>query len=410
MAHRVVVTGMGCISPLGHDKVSLFMNLLEGRHGFSGVSLYDDPRMKAKVVAQVKDFDPKKYIARKLVKRMDRSVHFALAASGAALEDAKLDLSSIDGNRFGVISGTGVGGISSFFEEAKAYLKEGPNYVNPLCVPKFIPNMAAGQISITYGARGHVNTCVSACAAGTHAIGDAYRLIKDGYQDLMVAGATDACITPVMHAGFVNMGAHTLADDPDRASRPFDQDRGGFVLGEGAAYLILERRDMALKRQAPIYGEIIGYGQTSDGYHMTSPHPEGHGAVRAMRLALEEASLKRHHIGYINAHGTGTLVNDRIEAMAINTVFDHKPYVNSTKSMVGHLMGAGGALEALVCLMTLQHGVVHPSVGIDRLDPEVALNIVREKTTYQGHYALSNSFGFGGHNGCLIFKRGGDPA
>jgi len=257
---------------------------------------------------------------------------------------------------------------------------------------------------MTYGAKGVVNTCVTACAASSHAIGDAFRLIKHGYQELVLAGGSDACINPVMHAGFVNMNAHSLSEELDAASRPFDQSRDGFVLGEGAGFLLLESMEHALERKAKIYAEIIGYGNTADAYHMTSPHPDGDGAKRSMKAALKEANIDTSEISYINAHGTGTPLNDLIESKAISEVFDHDVYVNSSKSMIGHLMGAAGAVEAIATIMSLNHKVLHPSIAIKTLDENCKLNILEKKKEFEGNYAMSNSFGFGGHNGCLIFK------
>lgn len=403
MANRVVVTGMGLVSPLGLDKETHFRGLMDGRHGFGPLSQFQEEGLKAKLVAEVKDFCGRNYMDRKLVKRTDRSVQFALAACKEALDESQLPCNSLDPYELGVVVGTGVGGIQTYFEEAKAYLDQGPSYVNPICVPKFIPNMAAGHISMAYGAKGHVTTLVTACAAGTHAIGEAYRLIKDGYQKAVLAGGTDACINPVMLAGFVNMQAHTLSEDADRACRPFDKDRSGFVLGEGAGFLVLEAYDLALERGAKILGEVVGYGHTGDGYHMTSPDPEGRGIIRCMTLALKEAGLSSGQVGYVNAHGTGTPINDQMEARAIEEVFGTDVYVNSSKSMTGHLMGAGGAVEAITSLMSLSKGYLHASIGIDHLDAG-NIKVIQEVTPYQGSYAMSNSLGFGGHNGSLIFK------
>jgi 3-oxoacyl-[acyl-carrier-protein] synthase II len=402
MTTRVVVTGMGLVTPLGQSVDKTFDHLLRGRHGFGPLTLFDDPLLQKRIVAEIKDFEPKDHMDRKLIKRTDRCVHLALAASREAIEQSGLDLGSVDPYDFGIQIGTGVGGISSYFENAKAYLKQGPSYVNPICVPKFIPNMVAGHLSMTYGARGQVSSIVTACAAGTHAIGEAYRLIKDGYQKVILAGGSDACINPVMLSGFVNMQAHTLSIDPDKASRPFDRDRSGFVLGEGAGVLIMESYDHAKARGATILGEVVGYGHTGDGYHMTSPDPEGNGVLRCMENALKEASLSPDQVAYINAHGTGTLMNDAVEAQAIERMFGQTVLVNSTKSMVGHLMGAGGAVEAIICLKSMKEGQLHPSIGIDQLDTEI--NIIRQVTPINGTYAMSNSFGFGGHNGSLVFK------
>lgn len=405
MMKRVVITGMGCVTPIGNNKDAFIESLYKGEHGFGPLTLFEKKDLPVHYVAEVKDFKPKDYIDRKQVKRMDRATQFGVAASIMALQDATLTCENIS-ERTGVIIGTGVGGIHSFYESTQAYLDQGYTYVNPLTVPKFIPNMIAGQVAITHQIHGHVSTVVNACAAGTHAIGDAYRLIKDGYQDVMLAGGADACITPVMLSGFINMQAHSTSDTLETACQPFDKDRTGFVLGEGAGVLVLESLEHALERNAKIYGEIVGYGITSDAYHMTSPDSEGKGAKRAVKSALEEARLKPDAIDYINAHGTGTIYNDRIEALVINEIFE-QVVVNSTKSMTGHLMGAGGAVEAIATLAALNRQMVHGSKGIKTLDEACNLHVATKNEAVEIKYAISNSLGFGGHNGTLIFKKYG---
>ncbi len=409
MRRRVVITGIGCITPIGNNIETFYESLLEGKNGIDKITLFDATDSKCKLAAEVKHYNPRDHFDQKQVKRIDRVVQFGLIASKEAWEDSKLDTKKIDHTRLGVFVGTGVGGIQSYYEETIKFHEKGFNNVNPLCVPKFIPNMIAGHISMAHQAKGIVSTIITACAAGTHAIGESYRLIKDGYQDIMIAVGSEACINPVMQAGFINMNAHSRSSDKNRASIPFDKEREGFVLGEGSGALILENYEHALKRNAKIYGEVAGYGFTSDAYHMTAPDPEGEGVIRCMKQAIEDANIDHSDIGYINAHGTGTPYNDKFETKAIKKVFGEAANtipVSSTKSMIGHLLGAAGTVEAIASLMALNHGIIHQTIGLVDKDPECDLNyVVGQHRNLETSYVMSNSFGFGGHNGSIIFKK-----
>lgn len=409
MKRRVVVTGIGCITPIGNNKEEFLKSLLAGKNGIDKITSFDASDSKSKLAAEVKKFNPRDHFSAKESKRIDRVVQFALVASREAYKDSKLNPSSIDSSRLGVIVGTGVGGINTYFEESKKYLEDGCNYVSPLCVPKFIPNMTSGHLAMEFGAKGIVNTMVTACAASTHAIGEAYRLIKDGYQDIMLAGGSEACINPVMQAGFLNMNAHSTSDDKDSASIPFDLNRDGFILGEGSAFMVLEAYESALERKAKIYGEIVGFGFTTDAYHMTSPEPNGEGIIRCMKQAIDEAGVKCSDIGYVNAHGTATVYNDRIESKAIESIFAEfatSIKVSSTKSMIGHLLGAAGAVEIIASLLCINEGMIHPTIGLKTKDPTCKLDYVLEKAEETStSYFISNSFGFGGHNGSLLLKK-----
>ncbi|HHW56515.1 MAG TPA: beta-ketoacyl-ACP synthase II [Clostridia bacterium] len=407
--NRVVVTGVGVITPLGSTVEKFWNALINGESGIDIISKFDVSEFPTKVAAEVKNFDPTLYIDKKEARRMDRFIQFAVASAKLALEDAVIELDKVDLNRFGVIYGTGIGGIETFENQVKVMYEKGPGKVSPFFIPMMIANMAAGQIAITFGLKGINETIVNACASSTNAIGEAFKIIQRGDADLIVAGGTEAAITPMSLAGFCAMKAMSTNEDPKKASRPFDLNRDGFVMGEGSASLILESLEHAQKRGAKIYAEIIGYGATDDAYHVTAPAPEGEGAAMAMETALKDGKVSFEMIDYINAHGTSTEYNDKFETMAIKKVFkDHayKLYVSSIKSMLGHLLGAAGAVEAVATVLTLKNGIIPPTINYETPDPECDLNYVPNKAIEKEvNYAISNSFGFGGHNGTLLFKK-----
>ncbi|EIW01072.1 beta-ketoacyl-ACP synthase II [Thermoanaerobacter siderophilus] len=407
--NRVVVTGVGVITPLGNTVEKFWNSLINGESGIDTVTKFDVSEFPTKVAAEVKDFEPTLYIDKKEARRMDRFIQFAVASAKLALEDSQIDLSKVDLNRFGVIYGTGIGGIETFENQIKIMYEKGPGKVSPFFIPMMIANMAAGQIAITFGLKGINETIVNACASSTNAIGEAFKAIQRGDADLIVTGGTEAAITPMSFAGFCAMKAMSTNEDPKKASRPFDLNRDGFVMGEGSASLILESLEHAQKRGAKIYAEIIGYGATDDAYHITAPAPEGEGAARAMEAALKDGKVSFDMIDYINAHGTSTEYNDKFETMAIKKVFkDHayKLYVSSIKSMLGHLLGAAGAVEAVATVLTIKNGIIPPTINYETPDPECDLNYVpNEAIEKEVNYAISNSLGFGGHNGTLLFKK-----
>ncbi|EGD52941.1 3-oxoacyl-(acyl-carrier-protein) synthase 2 [Thermoanaerobacter ethanolicus JW 200] len=407
--NRVVVTGVGVITPLGNTVEKFWNSLINGESGIDTVTKFDVSEFPTKVAAEVKDFEPTLYIDKKEARRMDRFIQFAVASAKLALEDSQIDLSKVDLNRFGVIYGTGIGGIETFENQMKIMYEKGPGKVSPFFIPMMIANMAAGQIAITFGLKGINETIVNACASSTNAIGEAFKAIQRGDADLIVTGGTEAAITPMSFAGFCAMKAMSTNEDPKKASRPFDLNRDGFVMGEGSASLILESLEHAQKRGAKIYAEIIGYGATDDAYHITAPAPEGEGAARAMEAALKDGKVSFDMIDYINAHGTSTEYNDKFETMAIKKVFkDHayKLYVSSIKSMLGHLLGAAGAVEAVATVLTIKNGIIPPTINYETPDPECDLNYVpNEAIEKEVNYAISNSLGFGGHNGTLLFKK-----
>lgn len=410
MKKRVVITGIGAVTPIGIGKEAYWEALKTGVVGVDLITSFDTTEYVTKIAAEVKDFEPDQFMAKKEAKRMDRYTQFAVAASKLAIDDSKLDLDKIDADRFGVVIGSGIGGLLTLEEEHKKLLEKGPGRVSPFMIPMMISNMATGVVSMTFNAKGPNYSVVTACATGTNAIGEAFKLIQRGDADLMMAGGTEASITPLGVAGFCSMKAmSTRNDDPKTASRPFDKDRDGFVMGEGAGVLILESLDHALERGATIYGEVVGFGSTADAYHITSPAPDGEGAARSMRMAIREAGIDAGAIGYVNAHGTSTPYNDKFETMAINTVFgDHAKdlMVSSTKSMTGHLLGASGAVEAIACLLALHQGFVHGTMNIENVDPELNLNYLPNKGVEANiDYALSNSLGFGGHNATLVLAK-----
>ncbi|CCJ33620.1 beta-ketoacyl-ACP synthase II [Caloramator australicus] len=409
MKRRVVVTGLGAITPIGKDAKSFFKGVREGRLGIDYIRSFDTENFKVKVAAEVKDFDPNNYMDKKEAKRMDRFCQFAVASSIEAVKDSGLDVEEIDKNKFGVVIGSGIGGLLTIEKEHRNLLEKGPNKVGPLFIPMAIVNLAAGNVAIKFGAKGICSSVVTACASGTNAIGEAFRYIQMGYLDVAIAGGAEAPITPLALAGFTNLTALTNSNDPKRASIPFDLERSGFVMGEGAGILILEEYGHAIKRGAKIYAEVVGYGFTCDAYHMTAPDEEAEGASRAMEMALLDANIEKEKISYINAHGTSTPLNDKLETLAIKKVFgDYAKNIpiSSTKSMTGHLLGAAGSIEAIVCVKAIEEGFIPPTIGYEKRDPECDLDYVpNEGRRGEVNYALSNSFGFGGHNACLIFKK-----
>ena len=409
---RVVVTGYGTVSPLGHDVDSTWEALVVGRNGVAPITLFDAANHETRFAAEVKGFDPSRYLDRKEARRMDRFVQFAVVAAGEALRRADLAINGQNAEDIGVIIGSGIGGITTLSEQFRVLAEKGPRRVSPFTVPMMITDMASGQISISYGAKGP-NYCVtSACASSADAIGTAYEIIRRGEAVAMLTGGAEASVTPIGVAAFASAQAlSSRNDDPEHASRPFDRDRDGFIMGEGAAVLVLERLDHARARGAPILTEVLGYGATSDAFHITQPSAGGEGGVRAMRRALRQAGLAPSEIDYINAHGTSTPLNDRLETEAIKTVFGEDAYripISSTKSMVGHLLGAAGAIEAIASIQTINTGIIHPTINYQTPDPECDLDYVpNQARTAQVTTCLSNSLGFGGHNSSLIF--GGTP-
>lgn len=408
MKRRVVVTGLGVVSALGTEIDEFWNAIKEGKCGITMVTKFDASNMPTKVAAEIKDFDPTKYIDKKEAKRMDPYCQYAMAASKMAVEMSGLDLDKVDKNKFGVIVGSGIGGITTFEEQFRVYIEKGPGRVSPFFIPMMISNMAAGQIAMQFGAKGFNECVVTACATSANAIGDAFKVIQRGDADVIITGGSEAPITPLSFAGFCSMKAMTTTEDPALACRPFDAERNGFVMGEGAAILVLEELEHALKRGANILAEIVGYGVTNDAYHITAPAPEGEGAARCMKMAIDDAGIKPEDIDYINAHGTSTEYNDKFETAAIKTVFgEHarKLAVSSTKSMTGHLLGAAGAIEAIITVLSIKDGFLPPTINYRTPDPECDLDYVPNKgRSADITYALSNSLGFGGHNVTIVFK------
>ncbi|MBU5425775.1 beta-ketoacyl-ACP synthase II [Tissierella pigra] len=407
---RVVITGLGAVTPIGIGKENFWNSLIQGKSGVGLITRFDTTEFDTKIGAEVKDFNPSDYIDKKEAKRMDRFTQYAVVGSKLAIEDGNIDLDKLDLDKVGVVIGVGIGGMETMETEYEKLRDRGPSRVSPLFIPMMISNMAPGQISMTFGFKGPTMTVTTACASSTHAIGEAFRMIKSGNVDMVVAGGADASITPISVAGFCSMKAlSTRNDNPTKASRPFDKERDGFVMGEGAGILILEELDHALSRGANIYGEIVGYGSTSDAFHITQPDPEARGATRAMELALEEAVASYEDVDYINAHGTSTYFNDKLETLAIKNVFkDHTKNINisSTKSMTGHLLGAAGGIEAIATLMAIKEGIIPPTINYDNPDEECDLNYTPNIAVKRDiKYAISNSLGFGGHNGTVLFKK-----
>ncbi|WP_352419571.1 beta-ketoacyl-ACP synthase II [Proteiniborus sp.] len=410
MKKRVVITGLGIISPIGIGKIEFWNSLLEGKSGISHITRFDTEGYSTTIAGEVKNFNAEDYIDKKEAKKMDKFTQYAVAASKLALEDAEINLEKINKEKFGVIIGSGIGGLETFEEQHNKLLEKGPRRVSPFFIPMMIGNMAAGQISIMLGAKGVNETIVTACASSTNAIGDAFKVIQRGDNDIVVTGGTEASITPMALAGFSSMKAlSTNNSEPFRASRPFDKNRDGFVMGEGAGILILEEFGHALERGARIYGEIIGYGSTADAYHITTPSDGGEGAARAMRMALDDANISPEDVDYINAHGTSTTYNDMLETAAIKEVFKEHAYklkVSSTKSMTGHLLGAAGGIEACACSLAITNGYIPPTVNYETFDEFCDLNYVPNKGVFERvNIVMSNSLGFGGHNASIVIKR-----
>ncbi|MBS3977812.1 MAG: beta-ketoacyl-ACP synthase II [Syntrophomonadaceae bacterium] len=410
MKKRVVITGIGILAPNGTGKEVFWQALTEGKSGIGTVTRFKTDDFPTKIAGEVRDFDPGKFFDRKEAKRMDRFTQFAVAGTKLAIEDAGLNLESIDSERLAVVFGTGIGGMETLEEQARILAEKGPGRVSPFFVPMMIANMAAGQISISIGAKGPNYTIVNACATGTNAVGDAYKLLQRGEADAVITGGSEASVTPLAFAGFCSMKAmSTRNNEPDRASRPFDRDRDGFVLSEGAGVLLLETLEHAKSRGAHIYTEVIGYGSSADAFHITAPVPGGEGAAASMQAALNDAKLKPEEVEYINAHGTSTDLNDKLETLAIKKVFGAKAYdipISSTKSMTGHLLGAAGAIELIACCMAIEKGIIPPTINYETPDPDCDLDYVPNKARRQQvAVALSNSFGFGGHNATVILKK-----
>ncbi len=406
---RVVVTGLGAVTPLGSSAAETWEAMKNGRNGIAPITLFDTENFKAKLAGEVKGFDPKDYLEVNEILRTDRYEQLAVAAAAQAVAESGVK-GTVEPERFSVIFGTGIGGISTFETEHRKLIEKGPRRVSPLFIPMMIGNMASGMIAIRHDCRGTVMPAVTACASGSDAIGEAMRLIRHGYADAVITGGAEAAVTASAVAGFVNMKALSTAEDPDRASLPFNKNRGGFVIGEGAVALILEEYEHAAARGAKIYGEVCGYGSTCDAYHITAPHPEARGGAKAMSDAMSEAGYTPDDVVYVNAHGTGTPMNDVLETMAIKKALGeeaaYRAYVSSTKSMTGHMLGAAGAVEALASLLALDEGVIPPTINLDEQDEKCDLNCVPNTAVRADiTLALSNSLGFGGHNACLAFRK-----
>jgi 3-oxoacyl-[acyl-carrier-protein] synthase II len=410
MAKRVAITGMGVVTPIGIGKDAFWTAMLEGRSGVRRITSFDPSPFESQIAAEIPDFDPSAFLDRKEVRRNDRFVHFAVAATRLALEDARLEITRRNGDDIGVIIGTGIGGARTWEEQHRVLLERGPHRVSPFFVPMIIINMASGIVSMLVGARGPNFSVVSACATGGHAIGEAFRIIQRGDALAMICGGTEAAVTPLSLAGFCTMKAlSTRNDEPEKACRPFDATRDGFVMGEGAGVVVLEEWEHAERRGAHIYAEVVGYGTSADAYHITQPDPEGEGAARAMQRALDDAGMEPAEIGYINAHGTSTPYNDRLETLAIKRVFGpdaHRIPVSSTKSMTAHLLGAAGGVELVACALALEHQVVPPTINYHVPDPDCDLDYVpNAPRAVRVEAAMSNAFGFGGHNATLVIRR-----
>lgn len=410
MENRVVITGLGAITPLGLTVEKFWDSLCKGKSSISWITRFDVDNFPTKIAAEVKGFDPTTYIKRKDVRRMDLFAQYAVASAIMAIEDAKLDLATEDLTRIGVIVGSGIGGIDTLEKQHIILLQKGPSKISPFFVPMMIADIAPGLISMVLGAKGPNYSTVSACASSAHAIGDAFRILQRGDADVIIAGGSEAPVTPLSVGGFCAMKALSVRNgEPERASRPFDAERDGFVLGEGAGIVIMETLEHALERGAPIYAEIVGYGLSADAYHLTAPDPEGDGQARSMQMALDDARLKPEEVDYINAHGTSTPLNDKFETMAIKRVFGKHAYnlaISSNKSMIGHLLGAAGVVEFIATVLAIKHSLIPPTINYENPDPECDLdytpNEVRPRKIYA---AITNSFGFGGHNVTLAVKK-----
>ena len=410
MRKRVVITGVGLVIPTGIGTETAWKSVCEGKSGIGPLTRFDPNGFETKIAGEVRGFNPEAYVEKKEIKKMDLFIQYALAATKEALEDSQLKITPENCDRIGVIVGTGLGGLPTIEKYHQILLEKGPSRISPFFIPMLIANMASGQIAIQFGAKGP-NTCiVTACATGAHCIGDAFRAILYGDADAVITGGTEANITPLTISGFNAMKAlSTRNEEPQKACRPFEKNRDGFVVGEGSGILILEELEFALKRNAKIYGEIIGYGYSGDAYHITAPPPDGEGAARCMRMAIKDAGLKPEDVDYINAHGTSTPLNDLTETIAIKTVFgEHarKVCVSSTKSMTGHLLGAAGSTEAIFALLAIRDDIIPPTINYDVPDPECDLDYVPNQARHQSlNVTMSNAFGFGGTNATLIFRR-----
>ncbi len=409
MSKRVVITGMGAVTPIGNDVERFWNGVKASQCGIDFIKSMDTENFKVKVAAEVKDFNPEVAIDKREARRMDKYCQYAMVATEEAIKDSKIDLETMDKYRLGVLVSSGIGGLGTMENEHKRMITKDTTKVSPFLIPMMIENIAAGNIAIKYGAKGPCISVVTACATGTNSIGEAFEMIKANRADVIIAGGTEASITGIGMAGFTALTALSNSLDPKKASTPFDKNRSGFVMGEGAGVVILEELDHAIARGAKIYAEVVGYGATCDAYHITSPSPEGEGAARAMKQAIDEAGIELNEVSYINAHGTSTPYNDKFETIAIKDVFGEGAYnipVSSTKSMIGHLLGASGAVESIVCIKALQEGFIPATIGYEEKDEECDLdyvpNVGREAKL---KYALTNSLGFGGHNATLLFKR-----
>ena len=405
---RVVVTGMGAITPIGNSVEEFWNGIKEGKTGFGPITYFDTADYRCKLAAEVKDFDPAQYMDKKSARRMEQFCQFAVAAAGQAISDAGLDMEQEDPYMVGCSVGSGIGSLQAMEREYDRLKEKGPGRVGPMLVPLMISNMAAGNVSIAYGLKGKSLNVVTACATGTHSIGEAYRTIQYGDADVMIAGGTESSITPIGIAGFSALTALSCSEDPERASIPFDKERNGFVMGEGSAIVVLEELEHAKRRGAKIYAELTGYGCSSDAYHITSPAEDGSGAATAMLNALKDGGVAPKELTYINAHGTSTHHNDLFETRAIKLAFGEHAYdlkINSTKSMVGHLLGAAGAVEFVTCVKEIQEGYIHRTVGLRETEEELDLNYCQDSYKEEVPYALTNSLGFGGHNASLLLKK-----
>jgi len=410
MKRRVVVTGLGIVAPIGCQKDEFWANLIAGKSGIGPLTHFDASLYDSRIAGEVRNFTPHPFISSKDIRRMERFVQFGVTAAKNAIDESGIDISKEDPYRIGVLVGSGIGSLRIIEEQHKVIIEKGPSRVTPFLIPMLIVNMASGHISIMTGAKGPNLCTTTACASGSHAIGEAMRIIQYGDADIMIAGGTESCITTLGIAGFCALKAlSTRNDEPQRASRPFDRDRDGFVMAEGCGIVILEEMEHAKKRNAKIYGEVVGYGMTGDAYHMTAPDPEGEGAARCMANALKDANLKPEEISYINAHGTSTALNDKIESMAIKKIFGSyakKVAVSSTKSMLGHQLGAAGAVEFVICCLAIEKGIIPPTINYENPDPDCDLDYVPNKARQAKVIScLSNSLGFGGHNATLCVKK-----
>jgi len=410
MKRRVVVTGLGAITPIGSGKAKYWKALCDGKSGIDKITHFDASQYSSQVAGEVKDFEPQEYIDRKDLRHMDGFIQFALGATIMAIEDAKLEPARDNLDSIGVIVGSGIGGISILTREYEVLLARGPKKVSPFMIPMMLINMASGMIAIRFGFRGPNSTAVTACAAGTHAIGDAFKIIQRDAAEVMVCGGSEAVVVPIACAGFCSMRAlSTRNEEPQRASRPFDAERDGFIVAEGAGIIILESLKHALRRDAHIYSEVVGYGMSGDAYHISAPAPGGEGAAGAIRAALDDAGLPPSSVDYINAHGTSTPLNDKLETLAIKRVFGDEAYrvaISSTKSMTGHLLGAAGGIEAIASVLAIEDGIIPPTINYENPDPDCDLDYVPNRSRKaMVDVAMSNTFGFGGHNAVLIFKR-----